>query len=532
MKSIDLLTLSGSKLFHDVLAERSEIFPRRSVTSEFAAERAQSGPPRQRIVSLINDSMLSMTLSDAQTANLEALSAADSVVVTTGQQIGFLGGPLYTLLKIRTAVQYAQEVAKDTHVPTVPIFWLEDNDHDAAEASTTSFLADGPSIETVTHWDGNNDRLPVSQRSFSEEEIKIVTEALSKLTGQYADDVRERLTNVYTTGTSWADAFISVIEPILQEWGVLVVRASLIIESGMHAAIVQKDLADPGALASIVSNCGLALEQRGYHLQVSTPDLLFHIHDENGRHKLKPNGDTYEAGGRDYTIEELQALAKTNPERFSTSALSRPLVQDSIFPTVAAVLGAAEIAYHAQIVDLYTAVGVVQPAPIVRHHAVLLDKRTERNLIKGEQDPSLYLNPWEHVEKTISATLAGDILPEVQGVDELIKPWRDVMPEVDQTLVKRVEATASEITAALQALNGKARSALKKKNQTIVDRHNSIWWSMSPNGVRNERVYPLATWMSSLGTDALRIIVETVCRESAHTLTIIGPSDVESQPGA
>ena len=527
MRSINLVQLSGTKLFQDVLAQRATIFPRTEVTSQFAAERALAGPPRSRLTSLVESSMSGLELSSKQQKRLLELGEPNSVVVTTGQQVGFLGGPLYTLLKIRTAVQRSHEIENELGVPTIPVFWLEDNDHDAAEASTTSFLSHDPALVSVTHWDGSQDRQPVWQRVFDEGQIAKITDGLGNLSGQFAAEVQSRMLSAYSVGTSWGDAFLAVIEPFLQEWGVLVVRGSTIVNEGMHAAIVHKDLRDPGALSSIIKNTGLALQKSGYNLQASVSDLMFFIHDETGRHRLDKDGDCFSANAKNFTIDELRSIAKETPSRFSPSALARPIVQDAILPTVASILGAAEIAYHAQITDAYSAVGIAQPVPFVRHHAVLLDRKTERNLEKVGADIELYFDTWEEVERKVSTEYSEDILPLVAGVDELILPWRTVMPSVDPTLVKRVEATATEITAALNTLNAKAKSALKKKNQTILNRHNGIWWFVNPNGTRNERVFPLAFWMAVMGTDALRIIVESICSQSSSTLLLAGPSDTD-----
>ncbi len=54
-------------------------------------------------------------------------------MVVTGQQPGFLGGPLYTLHKIATAIALARRRTPAGR-PTVPVFWSGDDDDDLAEA--------------------------------------------------------------------------------------------------------------------------------------------------------------------------------------------------------------------------------------------------------------------------------------------------------------------------------------------------------------------------------------------------------------
>ena len=68
-----------------------------------------------------------------QAADLAALAAGRAQVVVTGQQPGFLGGPLYTLHKIATAVALARQLTAAGR-PTVPVFWCGDDDDDLREA--------------------------------------------------------------------------------------------------------------------------------------------------------------------------------------------------------------------------------------------------------------------------------------------------------------------------------------------------------------------------------------------------------------
>ncbi len=529
MTTIKLKDLSGSKLFHDVMEETVGLFPRYEVSDAYAEERAMSGPPRSRVVDLVTQSMRGLELSAEQTSHLKDLSDPGSVVVTTGQQVGFLGGPFYTLLKTCSTAFEARRLETEIGRPVVPIFWLEDTDHDSLEASSASLPASDGSVEVVSHWNGTDERRSVSGRTFNDADIKLISDAVSRLDGRYADEIRSLLEEIYKSGRSWTDAFLQLIEPFLQHWGVLVVRSSDVLSSGMHGPLVQQDLKDPGALSSVISSTSADLQARGYHAQATVPDLLFFLHTDSGRHHLRRQGADYRAGEEVFTIEELRAIAVSSPGRFSPSALGRPLVQDSLLPTVSAVLGQAELAYHAQISEAYKALGILQPAPLVRHQACILDARAERNLKKGTKAVEFYFQPWEMVEYSLTNDMAEDAIPDIGDIDSLVAPWRAAAAEIDETLIKRVEATRAQITSAMESLRGKMRSALKKRDQQTLDRSHALWWWLYPNGGLNERAYPLALLMSRLGSGTIRIIAERTCEENRTSLTIIGPSDIESK---
>lgn len=65
--------------------------------------------------------------------NISALAEGRAMPVVTGQQPGFAGGPLYTLLKISSVVELARQM-RGRGRPAVPVYWMGDDDDDLAEA--------------------------------------------------------------------------------------------------------------------------------------------------------------------------------------------------------------------------------------------------------------------------------------------------------------------------------------------------------------------------------------------------------------
>ncbi|HXN75977.1 MAG TPA: bacillithiol biosynthesis BshC, partial [Gemmatimonadaceae bacterium] len=68
---------------------------------------------------------------------LEASSTGRGVVVTTGQQPGLFGGPVYTLSKALSALAVADSLQEATGIPVAPVFWSATDDTDFKEASST-----------------------------------------------------------------------------------------------------------------------------------------------------------------------------------------------------------------------------------------------------------------------------------------------------------------------------------------------------------------------------------------------------------
>ena len=56
-------------------------------------------------------------------ANIDKLATSPVFAVVTGQQVGILTGPLYTIYKAMTTVKLAQKLNEKFDAEFVPIFW-------------------------------------------------------------------------------------------------------------------------------------------------------------------------------------------------------------------------------------------------------------------------------------------------------------------------------------------------------------------------------------------------------------------------
>ncbi len=64
---------------------------------------------------------------------IERLKEENSAVVIGGQQAGLLTGPLYTINKVLSVIQFAKQQESKLNVPIIPVFWIAGEDHDFDE---------------------------------------------------------------------------------------------------------------------------------------------------------------------------------------------------------------------------------------------------------------------------------------------------------------------------------------------------------------------------------------------------------------
>lgn len=504
-------------------------FAHRSITRELCTLRAKHGASRSRLCDLVATSMRHLELSEQQRAALELLKNPHSVAVATGQQIGLLGGPMYTLFKIASAASVARSTSASLDVPAVAIFWLEDNDHDAAEACTAHLpTADG--ITSVTPWDGSDPRRPVSARTHTAAECAAIADALTPLTGQFADDVKQRYADAYRDGTTWSDAFLAILQPYLAEWGVLVVRASDVIAHGFHAPILAHERSSDATLTDALRQGTKAIADAGFDPQAQPSDIALFARDSEGRQRISIEGATVSYGAHACSREAFDAELMASPQAFSPTVLSRPLVQDAVLPTVASVLGAAEIAYHGQLREAYERCGIPMPVPLLRHGGTLLDARTERSLQKDQHVPTWYMRSMDAFEQAVTASVADLSLPDHAGIaaqiNALVAPYETTAQRIDPTLVATVRAQAAGMHSTLEALEAKLRAAAKKANALTVERLRSTYRMVYPHGALQERTYPLAMWEARFGIERLHALLARITAEPQGSHSILGVSDL------
>src|SRR5581483_11689472 len=64
---------------------------------------------------------------NGESAGLQQLAKPNTVAVVTGQQVGLLSGPEFTIFKALTAVKLARHL-NETGIAAVPVFWVASED--------------------------------------------------------------------------------------------------------------------------------------------------------------------------------------------------------------------------------------------------------------------------------------------------------------------------------------------------------------------------------------------------------------------
>jgi Uncharacterized protein conserved in bacteria len=151
-------------------------------------------------------------------------SAKSGFAVTTGQQPGLFGGPLYTWWKALTALSLADRLERDTGLPVVPIFWAASDDSDYAEAAET-FIATASGAERIA--------LPPLEdkgRALAQIPLGDVSAQIEKLLASAGSasngDIAEILRRSYRRDATIGGAYLELLRTVLSPLGIAVLDAA------------------------------------------------------------------------------------------------------------------------------------------------------------------------------------------------------------------------------------------------------------------------------------------------------------------
>ncbi len=437
--------------------------------------------------------------SAARRAHRRALADGAAVVVT-GQQVGLFLGPLYTVYKAASAVAWARAIERASGVRCVPLFWLQTEDHDFAEVRSCRVLAgDGHLVDLAL--DADPARVSLAHRRLGAE----VDALHDRLAGAFAAEPRAGellglLRAEWRAGRRVADAFAATLAHLFADEGLLILDPRVEPVARAAAPLYRRALVEAEAIAGDLRARGEALRAAGFAEQVPVREasLLFH-------HRDGATGERFRAGAAD---PELLALLEGDPLRFSTSALLRPIVQDALLPTVAAVGGPAELAYFAQIGPLYRRFGVAQPMAIPRARLRFVDEKARRRLGRLGLAAADLAEPRERLLARLAARAPGEPAPEevrarlAGGACSELEQLRSTMDQVDPALADALRRTRATIERAAERLAARWGRALAARDRDTAERVDRLQRALFPDGAPQERRLALPSFACRTGARA------------------------------
>jgi bacillithiol synthase len=514
---------------------------RQAWTDTIARTRAMARP-RAAVAGLLATQQARRGAPPAARAAAEQLVKGDTVAVVTGQQAGAFGGPLFTLLKAITAVQLARRTSREQQAEVVPIFWVDAEDHDWEEVAQCTVLDPNfqPHTLTLPKPEGAGERAVASL--LLDTRIGTSLDDLAHALGEteFSEWILSSLRAAYQPGVGMADAFARWLETLLGPHGLVVYDSSDPAAKPLVADLFARELGAAGRTAALAKAAGDALTERGHQPQViPQPDsvALFMLGGgrnggpndapDGSRRPIRRQGDQFVAGESTFTVDALTEQARTSPNSFSPNVLLRPLVQDTLFPTICYVAGPSELAYLGQLREVYASFGIPMPLMYPRATATLVDSATARFLSKY----NVPLEEFQPQDESALNRLLESQLPQSveQAITDAENALRramerviDAMPAVDPTLAGAAKTTLSKMEHDLRALQNKMIQAAKRRDETLRRQFIRAQAQIFPLGHAQERTLGVVYFLNRYGPAVIdRLLSELPLELGQHWVITI-----------
>ena len=320
------------------------------------ANKSFTDAARKTLVDVLTLQYEGLSVSSKTQQNIRALASANTFTVTTGHQLGLMGGALFTVYKVLSVIRLCEELAKkhpEAHF--VPLFWIHTEDHDFAEIN--HYYPDFLTQKTYTaHFEG-----PVGKHILDPE-----IEAL------IPDNFTGSLTAAFAAGKTLAQAFRDWAIALFDEMGLLILDPNQAQLKAQFVEVMQAEVLSNTSLLAVKQTTS-ELIQAGYAQQIEPREInLFYMTDKL-RGRIVKVGDFYEVLGsfHRFTQASLLEWMRSNPDSFSPNVCLRPLFQELILPNLAYIGGWGELSYWVQLKGVFEAHGVAFPVLLPRFSATI-----------------------------------------------------------------------------------------------------------------------------------------------------------------
>jgi len=439
-----------------------------------------------------------------------------ALAVTTGQQPGLFTGPLYTIYKAISAAVLARMLEQRWSRPVVPVFWVAGDDHDFAEAAAVSWLGnDGTPVRgTLRERPAEAPMLPMYRELLGPEIEGLLAGLEAALPGgDHREEVIAAIRRHYRPDATIAGSCAALLAEWLAPLGVAVFDPTHPAAKRAQAPLLLEALRRHGLVQQRLEKRHRELNALGVDPGVAVAEdaSLVMVEATEGRDRLVQAGEGFESRrSREFwSMESLETLASSQPERLSANVLLRPVVESQLLPTVAYVGGPAELRYLALSRALYEDFEVHPQLSLPRWSGMIVDPKVDRVLEKFGADLDELLSPSQQLEtRVVREQLPAEATEAIGRLREELLAGYEVLAraatEIDPTIERSIRNLAGQAQNGVVDAEKRLISHLKKRQATETQQIARARELLLPGGAPQERVLTVAPWLARQGTGLFR----------------------------
>ncbi|MGG3562018.1 bacillithiol biosynthesis cysteine-adding enzyme BshC [Neobacillus rhizosphaerae] len=486
------------------------------------AELASRIFPRRETAAHIEAFMESFPTSEAVKKSIEKLRQNDSVVVIGGQQAGILTGPLYSIHKVISIIKLAEQKERQLGIPVVPVFWIAGEDHDFQEVNHV-FVPVNQKVDKWTYPEKVLQKKMVSDIELNKDACLTWVQNIIENFGEteHTNTLLQFAEEQISRSENFVDFFANIIMELFKDFGLL------IVDSGnKDFRLIQRDfftqqIEHHETITFSVLEQQKQIGNKGYPITIDISDqaanLFFYDQKENERILLEYNRELNrfvgKSGTASFSKEELMELVSAKPEQLSNNVVTRPLMQEWLFPTIAFIAGPGEISYWAELKLVFEHFLIKMPPIVPRLNITFLDRSVETDmsdlklnitdiLTRGtEQEKESFLSTIKDIEleEMFSKTKA-DLMERYQLIEAKTE-------ELDRGLLPMLKKNETYLLKEINFMQSKLEDAVKFRHNVILNKYARVDFALRPDGFPQERVWNVFYYLNEYGLTFIKDIM-------------------------
>jgi len=443
---------------------------------------------------------------------LDRVRRDGGVVVTTGQQPGLFGGPIYTWTKAAGALALADAIQDATGVPAAAVFWAATDDADFVEASTT-VVARGGAAEEL-----RDRHAPVAGTPMSQATLGDMHDLLARLADACGSGADHRALTAARDayahpGATVGGAYVTLLRTLLAPLGVPVLDASHPAVHSASAPILTLALERAGDIESALVRRSAELRAAGFEPQVEDMPGLSLVFGRDGAVK------------RRLGVSERGAASSI----LTPNVLLRPIVEHAILPTVAYNAGPGELAYFAQVGAVAETMGLDAPLAVPRWSCTLLEPHVDAVLRRLGLHHDDFRDPHAPERQLATQAMSEE---SVAG----LRTMRDTIAQLPSLLGQEAHELGLDavVTGAQRALEHRVDRLQRRIVAGVARRETALMRDLAtaravlyPLGKRQERALNIIPLLARHG---LQLLSELVTAAAPHASALVGARTVADRP--
>ncbi|WP_391208385.1 bacillithiol biosynthesis cysteine-adding enzyme BshC [Psychrobacillus sp. L4] len=477
-----------------------------------------SNHKRSELVNVLTKYMSKFGISTKSALHLEELEN-NGIVVIGGQQAGLLSGPLYSIHKAISVITLAKQQRELLGVPVVPVFWIAGEDHDIDEINHV-YIERGRKLQKVVYPEPSRIKKMASETTFDTDLINAYLEEIFQSLPETLNtkELFKKVTSLLENNLTYSDFFAALMNDLFREEGLLLIDAAYEPFRKLESDYFQQMVKNSSHLAKLVFENEMAFEGSGFGTPIQTKENaanLFYV--ENGERFLLERKDdkfVHESKGISFSEEEMLNIAKNYPEKLSNNVVTRPIMQEMVFPVLSFIGGPGEIAYWGTLKTAFELFDMKMPVIMPRLSITIVNSKTQ-NLL--EKFSFTVQDVWEGaVENTklqyINERRNEKVTELIETIKEELtakyKELETLLEKEDLKLVPLVNKNLGFHEKQLIFIQNAIEDTFLGKLDASIHRYDRLTMELTPNGGLQERTYTPLQLLNEVGLNLIQNLLE------------------------